>query len=223
MSNKIGDGIMSDKVSLETISDKYKLPEEDLEYLFSVYDTNEFVHFKRQLSYLLLCVSGTETVDFINELFEYIKQVSDAKKQEYTGTCHVWEEVRNEKVENETVKKEQSHVDLTELKENIQSLLIQNTDNVEGINYTKLKNKTYAGIKGDVIKDPFIYAVITPNDIKREIDRQTMMLIALGLLESINGYIFNPNKIRVGEHIQTVIKKELRVYKQIYKETPIER
>ena len=140
-----------------------------------------------------------------------------------TDTCHVWEEVRNEKVENETVEKEQSCEDLTELKENIQSLLIQNTDDVKGINYTKLKNKTYNAIKQDVIKDPFIYGAITPNDINKEIDRQTMMLIALGLLESINGYIFNPNKIRVGEHIPTVIKKELRLYKQIYKEAPVER
>jgi len=139
-----------------------------------------------------------------------------------TDTCHVWEEVRKEKVENETVKKEQSREDLTELKENIQSLLIQNTDNVNGINYTKLKNKTYAGIKNDVIKDPFIYGAITPNDIKREIDRQTMMLIALGLLESINCYIFNPNKIRFGEHIPTTVKKNLGIYKKIYKEAPVE-
>jgi len=133
------------------------------------------------------------------------------------------QEVRKGKVENETVEKEQSHEDLTELKENIQSMLIQNTGDVKGINYTKLKNKTYNAIKEDVVKDPFIYGAITRNDIEREIDRQTMMLIALGLLESINGYIFNPNKIRVGEHIPTVIKKELGLYKKIYKEEPVER
>ena len=141
--------------------------------------------------------------------------------QEYEEEC-IYFKQKTEKSINGMEKKEQSHDESTDIKKHIQSLLIQNTKNWEGVNYTKLKNKTYAGIKKDVIKDPFIYGAITPNDIKREIDRQAMMLIALGLLESINGFIFNPNKIRVGEHIPTVIKKELGLYQRIYKEAPVE-
>lgn len=111
---------------------------------------------------------------------------------------------------------------MEELAELIQSNIIYSTDISEGKPYIKLKQEVYERIKDHVIEDVIKYGPVFYYEVRKEIDKQTFQLLALGLLESINGYIFNPHKIKPGDTIPKQVKRKLIIHKQIYDRYPLE-
>ena len=103
-----------------------------------------------------------------------------------------------------------------DIDDDIVSEIINNTTQYKGINFTKLKHKTIHAINKEEYRQYF--------DCEKEqmIEMWTLKLIATGILNAVGGYIFLAHKIRVGDHIPSVVKYELQLYKKVYKEYPIE-
>lgn len=116
----------------------------------------------------------------------------------------------------EQEKPKQRKTNQSNIDDDIVSAIITNTSQYKGINFTKLKQKTLHEINKEEHRQYF--------DCEKEqmIEMYTLKLIATGILNAMGGYIFLAHKIRIGDHIPSVVKYELQLYKVLYKEYPIE-
>lgn len=70
------------KLTFKTIADKYKLYEEDIEWIFACYDTNDMAGLKSAIEYCFFTSYTSSPSSFLFDIICYIKQCEMEMEEE---------------------------------------------------------------------------------------------------------------------------------------------